>query len=217
MPRGLPILTSFFDRFLLEFWSQLGPPELWKKWVSLRENHYFSQNRLFKLTSFFYRFLTPTWVHFASQNPLKSLSKPILKGIDFLIDFDIDFKTAQDGPKTAQDGPRRRSKRQDGPKRPPRRPQDGPMRPQKLAFFSSFFDLGRQEPPRPPRDPSKTDFWSIFGRFLVDFRCILHWFLVDFWFIFRLIFVDRFLPSTIDFHLFLFDFWSIWDGFGVAF
>ena len=124
--------------------------------------------------------LVPTCLHFHTQNPSKSLQKPILKGIDFLIDFDIDFKTAQESPKTAQDAPRRRSKRQDGPKRPPRRPQDGPKRPQKFAFFSSFFDLGRQGPPRAPRDSSKTDFWSIFGRFLVDFRWFLRWFLIDF-------------------------------------
>ena len=127
----------------------------------------------FSESSIFDAILVPTCLHFSSKNPLKSLQKPILKGIDFLIDFDIDFKTAQEGPKTAQDGPRRRSKRQDGPKRPPRRPQDGPKRPQKFASLSHLFDLGRQEPPRAPRDPSKTDFWSIFGRFLVDFR----WFL----------------------------------------
>ena len=124
--------------------------------------------------------LGPTCLHFPSQNPPKSLQKPILKGIDFLIDFDIDFKTAQESPKTAQDAPRRRSKRQDGPKRPPRRPQDGPKRPQKFGCRSHFFDLGRRGPPRAPRDPSKTDFWSIFGRCLVDFRWFLRCFLVDF-------------------------------------
>ena len=85
-----------------------------------------------------------------------------------------------DGPRRSPDRPRRRSKRQDGPKRPPRRPQDGPKRPQKFAFFWCLFDLGRQGPPRALRDPSKTDFWFIFGRFLVDFRWFLRWFLVDF-------------------------------------
>ena len=207
MPRGLPILTSFFDRFLLEFWSQLGPPELWKKWVSLRENHYFSQNRLFKLTSFFYRFLTPTWVHFASQNPLKSLQKPILKGIDFLIDFDIDFKTAQHGPKTAQDGPRRRSKRQDGPKRPPRRPQDGPKRPQKFGFLSCFSILAAKSPQGPPETPPRL----IFGPFLVDFWSIFDVFCIDFWSIFDSFFgwflLIDFFPPRLIFNPFLFDFW----------
>ena len=54
---------------------------------------------------------------FSFKNPLKSLQKQILKGIDFLIDFDIDFKTAQDGPKTPQDGA-------PSAKKAPRGPQD---------------------------------------------------------------------------------------------
>ena len=128
------------------------------------------------MTPFFYRFLTPTWVHFASQNPLKSLQKPILKGIDFLIDFDIDFKTAQEGLKTAQDGPRRRSKRQDGPKRLPRRPQDGPRRPQKLGSRWGFLILATKSPQGPPQGPPRRifgafllDAWSISDRFYSDF------------------------------------------------
>ena len=36
-------------------------------------------------------FLVPTWLHFPSQNPPKSHQKSILKGIDFLIAFGIDF------------------------------------------------------------------------------------------------------------------------------
>ena len=171
---AFPILTSFFHRFLFDFCFELGRPKPQKSLKFRLFYNSFLFFTLFKIRSIFNPILVPTCFHFPSQNPSKSLQKPILKGIDFLIDFDIDFKTAQEGPKTAQDGPRRRSKRQDGPKRPPRRPQDGPKRPQKFAFLSCFFDLGRQEPPRAPRDPSKTDFWSIFGRFLVDFRWILH-------------------------------------------
>ena len=34
-----------------------------------------------------------TCLHVPSQNPPKSLQKPLLKGIDFLIDFGIDFFT----------------------------------------------------------------------------------------------------------------------------
>ena len=124
--------------------------------------------------------MVPTWLHFPSQNPSKTSQKSIRRGINFLIDFDIDFKMAQEGPKTAQDGPRQRSKRQDGPKRPPRQPQDGTKWRQKLGFFLVFFDLGRQGPPRAPRYPSKTDFWSIFGRFLVDFCLIFGRFLIHF-------------------------------------
>ena len=89
-----------------------------------------------------------------------------MKGIDFLIDFDIDFKTAPDGPKTPQDGPRRRSKRQDGLKRPPRRPQDGPKRPQKFGvFYVLFLILAAKSPQGPPETSPRL----IFGAFLVDF------------------------------------------------
>ena len=145
-----------------------------------KEKQCFFKKSLFEVGIDFCSILMPTCLHFSFKNPPISLQKPILKGIDFLIDFDIAFKRAQDGPKTAQDGPRRRSKRQDGPKRPPRRPQDGPKRPQKFAFLSCFFDLGRQEPPRAPRDPSKSDFWSIFDRFSMYFALISGRFLIHF-------------------------------------
>ena len=93
---------------------------------------------------------------------------------NFLIDFDVDFKRAQEGPKTVQDAQRRRSKGQDGPKRSPRRRQESPRRPQEFARRSCFFDLGRQELPSPPRDSNKSDFWSFFNGFLMDFRLIFH-------------------------------------------
>ena len=35
--------------------------------------------------------LVPTWLHFGSQNPPKSSQKSIPRGINFLIDFYIDF------------------------------------------------------------------------------------------------------------------------------
>ncbi len=177
MPSHLDsIFGSIFHRFLLP----TSIPCTVKIIVFPKEKRGFFKKSLFEVGIGFCSILVPTCLHFPSQNPPKSLQKPILKGIDFLIDFDIDFKTAQEGPKTPQDGPRRRSKRQDGPKRPPRRPQDGPKRPQKFASHSHLFDLGRQEPPRAPRDPSKTDFWSIFGRFLVDFWLIFGRFLIHF-------------------------------------
>ena len=154
----------------------------------------------FSENSIFDAILVPTCFHFPSKNLSKSHQNPILIGIVFLINFYIDFKTAQEGSKTTQDAPRRRSKRQDGPKRPPRWPQDGPMRPPKLGCKSSFFDLGRQGPPRAPRDPSKIDFWSIFGWFLVDFWLIFSGFLIHFSFDFLLI--DFFSSSLFYFQFF---------------
>ena len=145
-------MTSFYIDFLFDFYSELGPPKPQKSLKFRLFYNSFLFFTLFKIRSIFNPILVPTWLHFPSPNPLKSVQKPILKGIDFLIEFGIDFKTAQEGPKTAQDAPRRRSKRQDGPKRPPRRPQDGPKRPQKLGFF---FVLFRSWPPRAPKGPPR--------------------------------------------------------------
>jgi len=127
----------------------------------------------------------PTCLHFSFKNPPTSMQKPILKGIVFLIDFDIDFKTAQEGLKTAQDAPRRRSTRQDGPERPPRRPQDGPKRPQQLGFFHGFF---RSWPPRARKAPPETPPRLIFCPFLLDFWSIFDGFCIDFWSIFDSLF-----------------------------
>ena len=47
MPRCLPMLTSFFDRFLIDFYSQLGPPEPSKCRFFLRKNKVFFKKSLF--------------------------------------------------------------------------------------------------------------------------------------------------------------------------
>ena len=44
-----------------------------------------------KLRSIFGAFLVPTWLHFASQNPPKTLPKPTPRGTKILIDFCIAF------------------------------------------------------------------------------------------------------------------------------
>ena len=44
-----------------------------------------------KLRSIFDAFLVPTWLHFASQNPPKTLQKPTPRRIKILIDFCIVF------------------------------------------------------------------------------------------------------------------------------
>ena len=62
-----------------------------------------------------------------------------------------DPRRAQEPVKTAKTAPRGR---QDGP----RGRQDGPKRIPKNRPPPSFFGIGRQEPPRTPRDPSKIDF-----------------------------------------------------------
>ena len=156
MPRCLPILIPYLDRFFIDFYLQLRSPEPSKSWFFLKEKRGFFKKSLFEVGIDFCSILVPTCLHFSFKNPPKSIQKPILKGIDFLIDFDIDFKTAQEGPKTAQDAPRRRSKRQDGPKRPPRRPQDGPKRPQEFVLFSCFL----------------VHFWSMFGRLSMVYALI---------------------------------------------
>ena len=46
---------------------------------------------LSKLTSIFDAILVPTWLHFGTQNAIKSSQKSIPRGIKFLIDFCIDF------------------------------------------------------------------------------------------------------------------------------
>ena len=167
MPRCLPILTPFLDRFFIDFYSQVRHPESRKSSPRCRESTIFQKIAFRSWHGFLFDFRA-NMPPFSFPKSSKIAQKPILNGTVFLIDFYIDFKTAQEGPKTAQHAPRRRSKRQDGPKRPPRRPQDGPMRPQKFAFQTRLFDRGRQGPPRVPRDPSKNDFWSIFGTFSME-------------------------------------------------
>ena len=88
---GVPILTSFLHRFLFDFYSELGPPKPQK---SLKFRLFYNRFLFFtllKIRSIFNPILVPTCFHFPSPNPSKSLQKPILKGIDFLIDFGTDL------------------------------------------------------------------------------------------------------------------------------
>ena len=78
MPRCLPILTPFLDRFFIDFNLQLRSPEPSKSWFFLRKNKVFSKNRFSKLASIFDRF----WCQLASilatkihQNPSKNPSQ----------------------------------------------------------------------------------------------------------------------------------------------
>merc|ERR1712115_6054 len=78
MPRCLPMLTSFFDRFLIDFYSQLGPPESSKYRFFLRKNKVFSKKTFSQLIPIFYGFwcqlgsIFPPKIH---QNPSKNRSQ----------------------------------------------------------------------------------------------------------------------------------------------
>ena len=76
MPRGTAFSTPFFDRFLINFWSQLRSPKTKK---SLKFHLFyciFCKMGLPKLRSIFGAFLVPTWLQFASQNPPKTSKNP---------------------------------------------------------------------------------------------------------------------------------------------
>ena len=72
MPRCLPILTPFFDRFFIDFYLQLRSPEPSKSLFFLRKNKVFSKNRSSKLASIFARF----WCQHASILPPKIHQNP---------------------------------------------------------------------------------------------------------------------------------------------
>ena len=179
MPRCLPFLASFFDQFLIDFCSQLRPPETKKTLIFHWFSWVFLKNRFSKLASILDRILEPTWLHFASKNPPKSCQKSIPRSIKILIDFGIDFWSilapfwssswAQVGPKLA------RFSAQDAPKTPPERSwKPKTVQDRILIDFSSIFDRFLM------------DFWwifaSFFERFQLDFRTILERFFFDFLF-----------------------------------
>ena len=87
MPKCIPFSIPFFDRFLVDFGTQLRPPETKKSLIFHRFSYSFWKNRSSKLISIFDPVFAPTWLHFGSQNPPKSLQKPIPKTIKILIDF----------------------------------------------------------------------------------------------------------------------------------
>ena len=90
MPRWLPMLTSFFDRFLIGFCSQLRPQNL-KNQAPAAARARFLKKTLFAICIDFSSILVPICIHFRSKNQPTSLQKSILEGISFWIDFCIDF------------------------------------------------------------------------------------------------------------------------------
>ena len=81
------IVGSILDRFLLPT-STPGPSKYW----------FFQEKQRFltpvlKLTSVIGAILVPTWFHFGSHHPAKSIQKLNPRGIKFLIDLGIDLFT----------------------------------------------------------------------------------------------------------------------------
>ena len=126
----------------------------------------------------FHQILVPTCHDFPFQNPPKSHQNSISKGIDFLIDFDIGFSTAQHAPRrprtvqnadlSARLDPRRP---QDGPKTAPRRPQEAAKRVPRCLKKRIPHQIFRSWPLRPHRadrvhefGPSEPMGPSIFAR-----------------------------------------------------
>ena len=93
MPRCLPILTPFLDRFFIDFYLQLRSPEPSKSLFFLRKNKVFFKKSLFEDRIDFCSLLVPTCFHFSSQNQPKSFQKSIPRCITFSIDFCIVFSS----------------------------------------------------------------------------------------------------------------------------
>ena len=123
------------------------------------EKRIFSLNRAFRNVD---PMLVPTWLHFGSQNPAKSIPKSIPRGINKIIDFWINIGTilapfweptwghvgAQDGPRAAQEPP----------KRHPRGVQEAPGT-----------RLGARSRPRGAQTSSRPHFWIMLVMFLGHF------------------------------------------------
>ena len=92
MPRCLPILTPFFDRFLIGFCFQLGPPEPEKSSPRCSESTIFQKIVLRS----WHRFLIDFGANmppFSTKNRPATSQKSIPRGIIFSTDFCIDFST----------------------------------------------------------------------------------------------------------------------------
>ena len=176
MPRYHPMLTSFFDRFLIDFWSIFRPPEPQKSLKFHLFYRYFCKIGLSKLTSIFDPILVPTWLHFPSQNPPKSFQKPIPGGINFLIDFWMDFLSILAptwDPTWGQVGAMLATfPAQDASKTPPRRSK----MPSKILWIAQDGPRGLQTCSGALQSSILEDFWWIFVPFFIDFWLIFCFF-----------------------------------------
>ena len=117
MVGGPPMLNSFFDRFLIDFWLQLGPPEPQKsssrcsestifKKIGFRTRHQFLINFGTNLASF----SMPKTMKIHKKTDFKRLQKIDEKLDDFGIDFSWILASSWDPTWShvgLQDGPRR--------------------------------------------------------------------------------------------------------------
>ena len=90
MPRCLPMLASFFDRFLMGFCSQLRPPEPQKSSPRYSESTIFQKIAIRKLHGIFIDF-GANMPPFSLQKSTKIAPKIDLGRHHFLIDFCTDF------------------------------------------------------------------------------------------------------------------------------
>ena len=150
MSRCLPILTPFLDRFFIGFYLQLRSPEPSKSSFSYGKTRFFQKIAFRSWHRFLFDF-SANMPRFFVRKFTKILPKIDSQMHHFFDRFLHGFLDGQEAAKTAKTAPRGR---QDGP----RGRQDGPKRVPKKRGPPSFFGIGRQEPLRTPRDPSKIDF-----------------------------------------------------------
>ena len=84
--------TSFSDRCLLDFCSQLLPPKSEKSSPRCSESTIFERTAV-QVNIDFDTILVPTWLPFGSKNRIKTVQKSSPRGIKKVIDFCIDFWT----------------------------------------------------------------------------------------------------------------------------
>ena len=81
------MLISFLDRFLIDFYCQLGPPETQKSFKIYWFYRHLWLSDVFKKRSTFDPVWVPNCFHFPSKNLPKSFQKSILKAIVFVDRF----------------------------------------------------------------------------------------------------------------------------------
>ena len=170
MPRCLPILTPFFDRFLIGFYFQLGPLEPEKSSPRCSESTIFKKSP-FEVDIDFWWILVPTCLHFPSQNPPKSTKKSIPRWIKFWIDFSTDFSSM-----LARFW--RPTWSHVGHIFHPRAVQNGPQHPPKATKTAKSLKNFENDPQNPMGYPSRPRFSRFFARLnsnfagLCESRCL---------------------------------------------
>ena len=150
MPRGIPPWTSNFNRFLINFCTQLGPPNLEKSSPRCRESTIFQKITFRNRHRFLIDFganLAPFFLPKSTKIIQKSDPKRHSKIDRFLHRF---FEGPR-RPKSPQDGD---SSAKTAPRSAPRRPQEGPKTRIAIVRFRVWPPRALQIPPDPLRTPS---------------------------------------------------------------